>query len=238
MMRQSASGRGPLRLPADDPLLGNQQAALARLLYAVRQPGGLAVLSGPGGAGVTTVLERLAADLETADRRVVRLGGHDLGAMDHCLVPAATGSTADTDQLPVVLVDDGHLAAGGELTRFLRQLAPALPAATVVLAGRGRLLTLLAREQQLGERVRLRAVLRPWLAAETEAVVASHLAAAGVVGYDPAVPEVIHEIAAGIPGAIFRQLETVLLVAATQPDHRLTRADVEQMHERLSLNAA
>lgn len=237
-MRQSASGRGPLRLPVDDPLLGNQQAALARLLYAVRQPGGLAVLCGPGGSGVTTVLERLAADLETADRRVIRLGGNNVGVMDHCLAPAAAGPAADTNQLPVVLVDDGHLAADGELTRYLRQLAPALPAATVVLAGRGRLLTLLAREQQLSEWVRLRAVLRPWRARETAAVVASHLAAAGVAGYDPAVPEIIHEIAAGIPGAVFRQLETVLLVAATQPDHRLTRADVEQMHERLSLNAA
>ena len=47
-------------------LVGNQQAALARLLYAVRQPGGCAVLCGPGGTGVTTVLGRLAAALEQA----------------------------------------------------------------------------------------------------------------------------------------------------------------------------
>ena len=217
-------------------LVGNQQAALARLLYAVRQPGGLAVLCGPGGAGVTTVLGRLAADLEQAGHPVLRLSGRNLAGGD---LPAwANSGAAEAVLPPAVLVDDGHTAADGALTAFVQQCGVMVPAAAIVLAGRGRLLTLLARERDLGGRVRLRSVLRAWTREETEAVVASRLAAAGVGRYAAAVPDVIHAITAGIPQAICQLLETVLLVAATQPEHQLCCEDIERMHERLSLAAA
>jgi hypothetical protein len=140
-------------------LVGNQQAALARLLYAVRQPGGLAVLCGPGGAGVTTVLSRLAADLEQAGHPVLRLSGRNLAGGD---LPAwADSGAAEAVLPPAVLVDDGHTAADGALTAFVQQCGVMVPAAAIALAGRGRLLTLLARERDRGgARFRLRSVLR------------------------------------------------------------------------------
>jgi len=215
---------------------GNQQTALARLLYAVRQPGGLAVLCGPGGTGVTTVLGHLAADLEQAERPVLRLSGYDLGGTD--LRRRAESIAGPAAMPPVMLMDDGHAVAEGQLTTFVHQAFAVVPAAAIVLAGRGRLLTLLARERDLGGRVMLRSVLRAWTRAETEAVVGRRLAAAGVVGHEVSVPATIHAITAGIPQAIRQLLETVLLVAATQPEHRLCRDDIERMHERLSLAAA
>ncbi len=225
--------------PADAPPVaaaGNQQTALARLLYAVRQPGGLAVLCGPGGTGVTTVLGQLAAELKQAERPVLRLSGYDLGEAD--LRPWAEGIAGPAAMPPVVLMDDGHAVADGQLTAFVRQAFASIPAAAIVLAGRGRLLTLLARERDLGGRVMLRSVLRAWTCAETEAVVGRRLEAAGVVGHEASVPATIHAITAGIPQAIRQLLETVLLVAATQPEHRLRCDDIERMHERLSLAAA
>ena len=216
--------------------VGNQQPAVARLLYAVRQPGGFAVLSGPGGTGVTTVLGWLAAELEQAGHPVLWRSVRSLTRADY---PALASSQAvDAALAPVVLIDDAHAAAEGVLTACVQQCGEVIPTVSVVLAGRGRLLTLLARERDLGERIKLRAVLRAWTRDETEEMVASRLAAAGIDQFEAGVPSVIHAIAAGIPQAIGQLLETVLLVAATQPEHRLRCEDIERMHERLSLAAA
>lgn len=216
--------------------VGNQQTAVARLLVAARQSGGLAVLSGPGGTGVTTVLRRLATDLEQAGHSVRLLSGRNLTGADCSAWPSSF--TVDSVLPPVVLLDDAHVVAAGVLTASLHQFGELIPTASVVLAGRGRLLTLLARERDLGERIRLRAVLRAWTIGETEEMVASRLAAAGVDQYEADVPPLIHAIAAGIPQAISHLLETVLLVAKSQPQHRLRCEDIERMHERLSLAAA
>ena len=216
--------------------VGNQQSAVARLLYAVRQPGGLAVLSGPGGTGVSTVLGWLAADLEQTGHPVLQLSARSLRGADYSVV--ASSQTVHAPLPPVVLVDDAHAAAEGVLTACVQQCGDMIPAVSVVLAGRGRLLTLLARERDLGERIRLRAVLRALTVDETEEMVARRFAAAGIDQFEIGVPSVIHAIAAGIPQAVGQLLETVLLVAATQPDHRLRCEDIERMHERLSLAAA
>ena len=216
--------------------VGNQQTAVARLLVATRQSGGLAVLSGPGGTGVTTVLRRLATDLEQAGHSVRWLSGRNLTGADCSAWPSSL--TVDAVLPPVVLLDDAHVVAAGVLTACLHQFGELIPTVSVVLAGRGRLLTLLARERDLGERIRLRAVLRAWTVDETEEMVASRLAAAGVDQYEADVPLLIHAIAAGIPQAISHLLETVLLVAKSQPQHRLRCEDIERMHERLSLAAA
>ena len=187
---------------------------------------------------MTTVLGWLAADLEQAGHPVLWLSGRSLTAADFPALAGSQAEAVDAALPPVVLIDDAHAAAEGVLTACVQQCADVIPGVSVVLAGRGRLLTLLARERDLGERIRLRAVLRAWTVDETEEMVASRLAAAGVDQFETGVPSVIHAIAAGIPQAIGRLLETVLLVAATQPEHRLRCEDIERMHERLSLAAA
>ena len=215
-----------------------QQAALARLLYAVRQPGGMAVLCGPGGTGVTTVLTQLSENCVAVAAGVVRLSGRNLD--HHWMAPAPQGASCDgrpaTPQ--VVLLDDAHLVDAAALTDLVAALRAESETQSIVLAGRGRLLTLVAREQDLQQQVLLRAVLPPWTPAETEAYVCDRLTTTGVGGWAAGVPLTVHEIAAGIPRMVQRLVESVLLVAVTHPDHTLSCDDVERLYERLSLAAA
>ncbi len=225
-----------------DPTVGvdltkPQQAALARLLYAVRQPGGMAVLCGPGGTGVTTLLTQLSEDLLAAGSSVVRLSCRDF---KHNLTPQAPafvrGGRPAAHQ--VFLLDDAHLVDAAALADLVAGLQAESEARGIVLAGRGRLLTLIAREQDLQQQVLLRAVVPPWTPSETEAYVCDRLTTTGVGGWAAAVPLTVHEIAAGIPRMVQRLVESVLLVAVTHPDHTLSCDDVERMDERLSLAAA
>ena len=235
-----------------DSLYGPQQAAAARLLYAVRQQQGVAVLCGPGGTGVSTVLDHVANELESAGLSVIRVSGRDL-VVDQLadLRSVRTNQSADRaisfaglregkagSAAPVLLVDDGHGCEASQLAEFVVTIQASLPSAAIVLAGRGRLLTLLAREQELQEQVLLRAVLPPWALPETAAFVRERFAAARVPVSDDALLTTMHEIAAGIPQAIVRLVETAVLIAKAHPAHLLRRVDVEQMHDRLSLAAA
>lgn len=235
-----------------DSLYGPQQAAAARLLYAVRQQQGLAVLCGPGGTGVSTVLDHVANELESAGLSAIRVSGRNLVADQLAdLRSVRTNQSADWaisfaglregkagSAAPVLLVDDGHGCEASQLAEFVATIQASLPSAAIVLAGRGRLLTLLAREQELQEQVLLRAVLPPWALPETAAFVRERFAAARVPVSDDALLTTMHEIAAGIPQAIVRLVETAVLIAKAHPAHLLRRVDVEQMHDRLSLAAA
>lgn len=235
-----------------DSLHGTQQAAAARLLYAVRQQKGFAVLCGPGGTGVSTVLDHVANELESAGLSAIRVSGRNLVADQLAdLRSVRTNQSADWaisfaglregkagSAAPVLLVDDGHGCEASQLAEFVATIQASLPSAAIVLAGRGRLLTLLAREQELQEQVLLRAVLPPWALPETAAFVRERFAAARVPVSDDALLTTMHEIAAGIPQAIVRLVETAVLIAKAHPDHLLRRVDVEQMHDRLSLAAA
>jgi len=235
-----------------DSLYGPQQAAAARLLYAVRQQQGVAVLCGPGGTGVSTVLDHVANELESAGLSTIRVSGRNL-VVDQLadLRSVRTNQSADRaisfaglregkagSAAPVLLVDDGHGCEASQLAEFVATIQASLPSAAIVLAGRGRLLTLLAREQELQEQVLLRAVLPPWALPETAAFVRDRFAAARVPVSDDALLTTMHEIAAGIPQAIVRLVETAVLIAKAHPAHLLRRVDVEQMHDRLSLAAA
>jgi len=235
-----------------DSLYGPQQAAAARLLYAVRQQQGVAVLCGPGGTGVSTVLDHVANELESAGLSTIRVSGRNL-VVDQLadLRSVRTNQSADRAMsfaglregkagaaAPVLLVDDGHGCEASQLAEFVATIQASLPSAAIVLAGRGRLLTLLAREQELQEQVLLRAVLPPWALPETAAFVRERFAAARVPVSDDALLTTMHEIAAGIPQAIVRLVETAVLIAKAHPAHLLRRVDVEQMHDRLSLAAA
>jgi type II secretory pathway predicted ATPase ExeA len=229
-------------------LSGSQQAALARVLYAVRQQQGLAVLCGPGGTGLSRVLDSLASEFEAGGLEVIRVNGCDLLAdlerdggkrTAAQTLPLATERTHGAWAGEVVLlVDDAHVSDAGCLADFVAAILAAVPSAGVVLAGRGRLLTLLACEQPLQEQVLLRAVLPPWSLSETAAFARMRFAAAGVAVSDQAMLTTIHEIAAGIPRAIVRLVETAILVAESHPAYVLRTADIEQMHDRLSLAVA
>jgi type II secretory pathway predicted ATPase ExeA len=215
----------PVELPG--PLVESREAAAARLAYAVQRPGGLAVLCGPPGTGVSTVLSLLTTTAHGGScQPVVRplRDWHD---------DAVNASLPD-----IVLADDAHACDGTMIHRLLDRCRRRRPAASLVLAGHGRLLSLIARDANLERAVLLRAVLRPFSFAESQRVLDTVLARPGTTRPDDAVVHIIHELAAGIPTTVARLAELAGVVAASRPDGNLSARDVEAIHRRLCLRAA
>lgn len=215
----------PVSLPCQ--LVESRQAAAARLAYAVQRPGSLAVLCGPPGTGVSSVLALLAAAPGIAScQPAVRplRDWHD---------------DAVGDPLPdVVLADDAHACDGTMIHRLFDRCRRRRPAASLVLAGQGRLLSLIARDPGLDRVVLLRAVLRPFSLAETRRVLDTMLARPAAARLDDGVAQAIHELAAGIPATVARLAELAGVVAAGQPDGGLSARDIQAIHRRLCTQAA
>lgn len=214
-------------IPADDSLLTpTQEAALAKVAVACRRPGGVAVLCGPRGVGTSLVLARLAGHAGREGRGIEH---RDARAWDGVIADGRHG-------LPdVVLADDAHLVGTDVLVRLLEHCRGRRPAAAVVFAGEGRLLTLLSRDSRLEAAVTLRATLRPCCLDESRTIVAATVRTAR---FDDAAVTTVHEIAAGIPAALRRLVELADIVAASRTDTRVGVGDVEAIHRRLSPLAA
>lgn len=233
---RDASTRAPhaerwrLRPPA---LTAGQEAALARLGCALEQPGSLAVLAGPAGVGTTTVLRHLEAAVSNG-------GVGRLTVEWRSWRSQVAGNVAGHPGQPdIVIADDAHAAVDGSIGCIVEQCRAANPDTRVILAGRGRLLTLLGRDRGMEARVMLRAVLHAFSGSETAALLAAACERADVSrdALDD-VAGTIHEIAGGIPGAILRLAEAALMMRASLPELSLATADIEALHRRLALNAA
>jgi len=216
-----------LELPDEPPLVAAQQAAVARLRDVVDR-GGVAVLCGPAGSGKTMLLQRLARQQAAGGLR--RCG---------CVTLRQLADGAPGLPPSLLLVDDAHAAASAsELARIADGILRSAEPAAAVLAGEGRLLTLLARQPDLEQRVRLRAVLPPWRETETASLAAACLPELMQHPDWEQLSGRLHELAAGIPRQTVRLIETVRMVLAAEPGHRLTVDDLETFHRRLSLLAA
>lgn len=215
-------------------LVAAQQAALARLHQVVRQ-GALAVLCGPAGVGKSLVLERLACELQQRDVA----GGSTVVGWHEAEDAMAHGVWAASRHEPrpsVMLLDDAHTAPDAAA---LSQLLAKVPRGTsVVLAGEGRLLTLLTREPALEQRVMLRAVLRPWTAAESSQLIADSLPSLLAMPTSTTLVQRLHELAGGVPRSLVRLIETVRMVLAADDGQGLTVDDLETFHRRLFLAVA
>jgi type II secretory pathway predicted ATPase ExeA len=210
--------------PSPTSLSEPQLAALAKIACGIEAGAGVALLCGPAGVGKTTALEALAADL--------RPGHGELPIRDVAAWLSIAG-----DLPAVVLVDDAHLASDGDLARLLAVTKARLPAAAVVLAGQGRLLTLAARDRRIEQAVRIRAALLPGSLADTSTLVAA-AAPADSPRFEADALLTIHEIAGGVPGDIVRLVQLAVLVAPALVDGRVTADDVEALHRRLTPQAA
>ncbi len=218
----------PRSLPL--PLLESRQAAVAKLAFVAQRPGGVAALCGPTGTGTSTVLARLAADATLAPRSC---GLRPLREWHH----------AAESRLPdIVLADDCHAGDADAISALFARCRSQTPAASLVLAGRGRLLTLISRAGDVEQAILLRAVLRPFTFAETRCILDATLFASHGCGLDETHREglarTIHEIAAGMPAAVSRLAELATVVAADRPDRGLSAADIEAIHRRLGVRAA
>lgn len=198
-----------------------QLAALAKIACGCETGGGIAVLVGPAGVGISTVLQAL----------------HDaqLGPIAVRSLPAWLA--IDPQALPAtVVLDDAHLETETDLARLLAHARLRSPAAALVLAGEGRLLTLIARDTRLEQAIRIRGTLLAGSLADTRQLVEAGLPPAATID-DPGVAT-LHEIAGGVPGSVTRLVELAAVVAAARPDGRVTAADIEAIHRRLSPLAA
>lgn len=197
-----------------------QEAALGRIRFALEEPAGVVLLCGPAGAGTSLILARLAAELAPCQP-----GGMPIRT-------APTLAEAIKQEMPIggiLLVDDAHLAMPDDLDACATLVTTqGASGRCVVLAGRGRLLTLVGRDSRIAPRVRLRAIVPPLTLADTGRIVESRL---GDVG--PDVARTCHEITAGIPAALVRLIELATVSAGRQ----LSPADIETIHRRLDLHA-
>lgn len=203
-----------------------QQSAVARLTYAIESPSAVALLCGPRGVGKTLVLTHVAASRSRAG-----LAAPCCTARDGVPPPAHAPEG-------ILFVDDAHLVEADELAAMVGTWRRRSPTGGLVLAGEGRLLTLVARDERLEQAVALRAVLGPFTLAESTAALTPLLAAAGEPDDQMALVRTIHEIAGGIPAEVARLGSFVRDVAAAAPGGRLTPDDVEAVHRRLSPRAA
>jgi len=205
-------------------LTESQLAAVAKLACGCGQPGSLSLLCGPRGVGKTTVLGELAA-----------------GAAGRTVALRHIGGWAAADAFPdIVLADDAHEADAAALVGLLRRCRDRRPAASLVLAGEGRLFTLIARDAHLEQAVRLRVAMPVFAPAESRRLLEftlTHAAGGPVMIADEAV-RAAHELAGGSPAAVIRLAELAGVVVESRADRHLAAADVEAVHARLSPAAA
>lgn len=213
-------------------LTESQRAALARVGCAVEPSGGIVLLCGPSGAGTTTVLHALAESAALRQR--------ETGLRRFADWAAEPGSAV----LPgIILADDAHEAAADEILAFWDRCRHQRPQPSLVLAGQGRLLSVVARDPRIEREVRLRAILRSFTSAESGGLVAAILSRRATRAPGPNIDfapvlTAIHEIAGGIPATIVRITELAALIAESRPDRGISAADIEAIHQRLSLRAA
>jgi hypothetical protein len=217
-------------LPPTSPLTPSQQAAGAKIAAAIDRAGGVAVLCGPQGVGKTTVLAAVAAGEQRRGRTV------------ECrdLLDWLRSAAPWPGDLPdVVVADAAHRAVDSDLSRILAACRHRASPACLVLAGEGRLLTLIARDTAVERSIHLRAALRPLCLDESSLVVVPALTAAGI---DNTTAEglvaAIQEIGGGIPAAMLRLADLATVVASSRPDRSLGHRDIEAIHRRLSPLAA
>lgn len=214
-----------------------QAAAAAKIAFAVETPGAVAVLCGPAGVGKTTVLRHLAR-AASRSLRPVRVASLADFAGDSVAMMAESGdpsrSAAGHD---IMLIDDAQETDAAGLFVLVADVRRRRPSTAIVLAGAGRLLSLVAGDARLEQSVRLRATLPVFSFADTCRLLAGRMAAGSADGPGQAVLRTIHEIAGGVPAVSLRLAEVADMLATATP-RPLVADDIEMIHRRLSLSAA
>jgi type II secretory pathway predicted ATPase ExeA len=208
-----------------DQLTPAQLAALAKVGCGIESGDGVAVLCGPSGVGKTSVLLQLADEVRRHGRSIA------IRSVAAWLDP----SLPLTD---VVAADDAHLASEDDLAALLARCRSRAAGGPLVLAGEGRLLTLLNRDPGLARAVRIRAALLPGSLADTGSLLAAIGGRSDSPPFGESAIAAIHAIAAGVPADVVRLAELAGVLAAARPDRPITAADIEALHRRLSPLAA
>ena len=237
MSRSTATRQSSAERPS---LTGPQEAAVAKLAYAAGQPKSLALLCGPAGVGKTTVLSVIATDPLPHGQAIQLISWADIRA-DRGDLAAGRGQAAASDDgsaPDVLLIDDAHRAVAHELVEFVEWCRRRHERIAIVLAGEGRLLSIVASDVRLEQSVRLRATLPTFTLDESRRLLAQALPVGVAKADGEDVIRTIHEIAGGVPAMSVRLAEMAAMLATADPRRRLIPDDVETIHRRLSLTAA
>jgi len=213
---------------------------VAKLAYAATQPAAITVLCGPAGVGKTTVLRVAVTDGLAQGKTSQLVSWTDVRA-DRGDLAAGRGqqvASEDATAPDLLLIDDAHRAVAVELVECVERWRRRHDGVAIVLAGEGRLLSLVSSDARLEQSVRLRATLPTFTLAESRRLLAPTLAVGAAEDDGDAVVRTIHEIAGGVPAISVRLAEMVAMIAAADPGRRITPDDVETIHRRLSLSAA
>jgi len=221
-------------------LTGPQKAAVAKLSYAAGHPKDLALLCGPAGVGKTMVLSAILTDGLPQGQAIELISWADIRADRGHLAAGRGQSAASHDGFTpdVLLIDDAHRAVAHELVEFVERCRRTHDGIAIVLAGEGRLLSLVASDARLEQAVRLRATLPTFTLAESRWLLAPTLVVGVAKADGEDVIRTIHEIAGGVPAIAVRLAEMTAMLAAADPRRDVTPEDVETIHRRLSLSAA
>lgn len=178
--------------------------AMARVLYdIVEAGGGLSVVTGAPGTGVTTLLRTVASTLPEAAYSVGlvveparpvtallstilgELGAKKLPRGRSALFDAATAHCAELareGREAVVLIDEAHVLGGSQLEAIRRLMnveTNERKLLHIVLGGQPRLTSKILRNESLGKRVTMRAVIEPLGSTDADRYLAHRLRVAG-----------------------------------------------------------
>ena len=152
------------------------------------------------------------------------------------------------NQHAVIAIDEAHLLAGfGSLEplRLLLNLATELTetesAMTIVLSGSSTLLSHLARQPSLEDRIAVRCVLERFSNEETTAYIRHRLRSVGwnkTMMFDDEAMELIQELTLGVPRRINRLCDLALMVGYAQDKTQIDAFTIETANAELTSRSA
>lgn len=240
------------------------EEALLRLIYAVRERMGAAVLTGVFGCGKTLLAHTLARELlqekyqlafvtnpRLGDLDLLRTIVHHLGRADvppnkadvlallETLLKANAAHGKDT----IILIDEAHVITDPSVFEELRLLlnfqTPERFLLTLILLGQPELREKIELNKAFEQRLSVKSHLGPFSAEATAAYISHRLQVAGCQRpiFAPPAVAVIHEYAGGIPRRINRLCDLCLLAGFAKKRTTVDEPIVRQELADLSAEA-
>lgn len=239
----------------------SHQAALLKLRYAIENRRGAALLAGPSGSGKTLLVTMLRATLGEpftpfvhlvfpqmdteqlltylADELTEHAGAVQSVQQSVRRIEQFLVANTERGRHAVVVVDEAHLLDDGRTLETLRLLLnfelAGRPALTLLLVGQPGILPILDRSPQLGERLGVKSLLRPFSEAETAEYVDHRLRLAGGIRevFGPEAKAALYRLTHGIPRRINRICDLAMLIGYAEQQTAISAEQLESVSQEL-----